>query len=104
MVNVDFCQIDGELILSVTGHAGMDNTGKDIVCSAVSILIYTLAQRLKDIAAPKIHLKNGNAIISIKLHRNKKAVKEAFLTVKTGFLLLAENYPQCVKINTESFT
>ncbi len=104
MVNVDFCRKDGEIILSVTGHAGMDDTGRDIVCAAVSILIYTLAQRLKDIAKPKIYLSSGNAKISIKPHRNEMAVKEAFFTVKTGFLLLADRYPQCVKINKESFT
>ena len=32
------------MMVKVTGHAGQAEKGQDIVCSAVSILFYTLAQ------------------------------------------------------------
>ena len=60
-----------ELELSITGHAGAAEKGKDIVCSAVSILFYTLAQAVSDsenmlMEAPVIEIEDGNGSVSCK--------------------------------------
>ena len=42
MINITFKPNTYEL--EITGHAGHDVKGKDIVCAAVSTLFYTLGQ------------------------------------------------------------
>lgn len=87
-----------ELEVSVTGHAGAAEKGKDIVCSAVSILFYTLAKAVSDSLdalkeEPVIHIEDGNGLVSCK-------PKEVFLgtmqrtywTILEGFELLAIEY------------
>lgn len=92
--------------LHVKGHAGMNNPGNDIVCSAASILAYTLAQNIKTAEAreklkyrPKIKLSEGDAIISCRVKKDDYAeIIHAFLVIQTGYVLLAHNYPQFVAV------
>lgn len=44
MVTVD----TGNGALRVRGHAGLDSLGKDVLCAAVSTLVYTYALYLED--------------------------------------------------------
>lgn len=94
--------------IRMSGHANTDERGKDLVCSAASILFYTLADtltRLKDglkkeprIRVPKDE-KNIDAFISC---HPKDAYtinfQTVYFTVVNGFQLLAESYPDNVTI------
>ena len=58
------------IVLKVEGHAGQAEKGQDIVCSAASILTYTIAQYLKYVhergglqKSPRINIKDGDALI-----------------------------------------
>jgi uncharacterized protein YsxB (DUF464 family) len=95
------------LELNVKGHAGMAEAGKDLVCAAVSILTYTVAQSLSNMLEnkllaerPRIVLKSGDAEISCrcKAHSFNK-VENAFKFARTGYTLLVHSYPQFVELN-----
>ena len=88
--------------LTVKGHAGSGEKGRDIVCASASMLAYTLAA---DIAGygkcmrglPEIRLEEGDAEISCtpKAHWNT-IITLCFDNLCAGFDILAKNYPQFV--------
>ena len=96
----------GTIALKVNGHAGQAEKGHDIVCSAASILTYTIAQYLKYVdkqiglrKKPKIEIKDGDALIVAKPTENYMGeVLNAFFVAEVGFSLLAQNYPQYVEL------
>lgn len=109
MIKVTFArqkEID-TIILKVEGHAGQDEKGHDIVCSAASILTYTIAQYLQYVNKrgglqknPRIAIKEGNALITAKPTKEYEvAVLNAFFVAEVGYSLLAQNYPQYVELN-----
>ena len=95
------------IILKVEGHAGQDVKGHDIVCSAASILTYTIAQYLQYIydrgglqKKPHIVINDGDALIVAKPKSEYEAeVLNAFFVAEVGYSLLAQNYPQYVELN-----
>lgn len=109
MINVTFTHEKdiGTIVLKVKGHAGQDEMGHDIVCSAASILTYTIAQYLKFInergglqKKPHIVLNDGDALIVAKPKSEFEAeVLNAFFVAEVGYSLLAQNYPQYVELN-----
>ena len=94
------------IILKVEGHAGQNEKGKDIVCSAASILIYTIAEYLEFIhkrggfqKKPRIQIKDGDALIVAKpTEEYMGEVLNAFFVAEVGYNLLAQNYPQYVEV------
>ena len=100
----------GKISLEVKGHAGQAESGKDIVCSAASILAYTVAQmvkyayiddQLKEI--PKIELNEGDAIAIISCIPKKEFKNNIYHTYRvaqTGYHLLLHNYPEYVKLTS----
>ena len=98
----------GSITLKLTGHAGQANKGEDIVCSAVSILAYTVAQSLQFMyeqgelqKKPHIKLAEGDTIIVAK--PKAEAYAEAlhtFFVAQVGYHLLAHNYPQYVTLSS----
>lgn len=95
------------IILKVEGHAGQAEHGHDIVCSAASILTYTIAQYLQFVHKqgglqnnPYIALNDGDALIIAKpTEEYEGEVLNAFFVAEVGFSLLAQNYPQYVELN-----
>jgi uncharacterized protein YsxB (DUF464 family) len=94
------------IVLKVEGHAGQNIKGKDIVCSAASILTYTIAQYLQYVhkrgglqKKPRIAIKDGDALIIAKpTEEYMGEVLNAFFVAEVGFSLLAQNYPQYVEL------
>ncbi len=105
MIEIKF--MPKELKLSVTGHAGYAEKGKDIVCSAVSALFYTLAQAIvnsKDLLEepPVINIEDGNGTVSCK---PKQAflgtIQRTYWTVLTGIEILAGEYKEYINFSVE---
>lgn len=94
------------IALKVKGHAGMNNKGHDIVCSAASILTYTIAQYLQYAdkqnglrRKSRINIKDGDAlIVAFPTEEYMGEVLNAFFVAEVGFSLLAQNYPQYVEL------
>ena len=89
--------------LTVTGHARSAEPGKDLVCASASILAYTLAANVANMAdngqvrQPVIKTDKGDAEISCNPRHNLKAsVTLVFDTVCVGFELLAQDYPEYI--------
>lgn len=98
----------GSITLKLTGHAGQAEHGQDIICSACSILAYTVAQALQFMyeegnlqKKPHIKLEEGDTVIVAK--PKKEFYTEAlhtFFVAQVGYHLLAHNYPQYVSLSS----
>ena len=90
--------------LTVTGHAGSAEPGHDLVCASASMLAYTLAANVANMAdngqvrEPIVKMDEGDTEISCKPRHNLKAsVTLVFDSVCVGFELLAHDYPEYIK-------
>lgn len=91
--------------ISADGHAGYAEYGKDIVCSAVTGLLYTMAECIrqeKDVGHLRdmeITLEPGHAVITaVPVSEYVERLSAMFCTVKTGLAIVAEMYPDYVRI------
>ena len=89
--------------LTVTGHAGAAEPGHDLVCASASMLAYTLAANVANMAdngkvrQPVIRNNEGDTEISCNPRHNlKSTVTLVFDSVCVGFELLAHDYPEYV--------
>ena len=107
MIKASFTRTeDNTLLFKIDGHAGQDDKGHDIVCSAASILAYTLEQTMRYIEEqggfelnPVIQLSEGKAIVLVRPKEEYEGeVMQSFFTIEVGFSLLAQNYPQYVEL------
>ena len=95
------------IIMTVKGHAGLNKEGHDVICSAASILTYTIAQYLQYIQKqgglqkkPHIVLNDGDALIVAKPTKEYEGeVLNAFFVAEVGYSLLSHNYPQYVELS-----
>lgn len=104
MTTARFNRKGGGYDITITGHADF-NPGLDIVCSAVSMLTYTLMQCLSDaedkgcLTECSINTKSGDVYISVKPEQfYRKLLENTVDTIITGFELLADKYPDNVKL------
>ena len=89
--------------VTVTGHAGSAEPGRDLICASVSILTMTLAENVKNISnigcatEPVTVMQKGKAEIYCKVKtRYKKTVQQVFMSVCVGFEILANKFPEYV--------
>ncbi len=110
MISVTFSanKESGSIALKLSGHADAAQKGEDIVCSAATILAYTVAQTLQFMyedgalqKKPRLDLKNGDAFIVAKPKADSYAeALHTFFVAQVGYHLLAQSYPQCVALET----
>lgn len=91
------------LSLKVTGHARSDLPGKDLVCCAVSTLVYTLGTNVMAMEKKgwaelaKVELAPGRSEIAFTPGKGFRGMAlVCFDTVSLGLQMLARNYPKCV--------
>ena len=89
--------------LTVTGHAKSDEYGKDLICSAASILALTLSTNVAHmydsgcVTEPITKVEEGNAEISCRAKaRYRESVRQTFMSVCVGFEILAAKFPQYI--------
>lgn len=95
------------MTLILQGHAGGAPYGQDLVCAAVTGLVYALAQRLTEMdeegafeKPPVIKLASGNARISAIPKANYAGEIEAiFRLLQSGLRLLQQHYPEQIEVN-----
>ena len=109
MIRAAFEKEDFEYIsLLVDGHAGQAEKGQDIVCSAASILAYTVGQTLTQMhkqgwlkKRPHINLREGKGLITCVPKREYfDECLMVFFVAEVGYSLLRNNYPQYVDVKT----
>lgn len=80
--------------VTVSGHAGYAPAGRDIVCAAVSALVYALAGYLEETGqAERVDIQKGFADI-----RGTGGCGAVLALVRCGMAQLAQAYPGCVEI------
>jgi uncharacterized protein YsxB (DUF464 family) len=97
---------NGSIHMTLKGHAGTAPKGEDLVCSAATMMAYTVAQAVQFMyesdklkLKPKIHFGDGEAtIIATPTEEAYAEVLHAFWVVQCGVHVLAHNYPTNVKL------
>lgn len=93
--------------LEINGHAGHGKKGKDIVCSAISTLFYTLGETLYDSAemleeAPIFKDEEGDGYLCCTPKEEYQGNVACFYkTALTGMQMVANNYPKNVKFRVK---
>ena len=106
MIQVRFEKDGKNIILTVQGHSEQAQMGQDIVCSAASILAYTVAQMVTEMGEdgklkkkPHIRMESGDSAVTCK--PTKQYFGEALHTytvAQKGYELLAHTYPEYVRL------
>ena len=92
----------GTPAIEIIGHAGAAPRGRDPVCAALSILMYTLID-----AEKKARIYQGDGYCRIEADRffptkaDGHKGRDAYEIVAGGFRLLAENYPRYVRFEVK---
>lgn len=110
MTEVGFELKDGTLAFSAKGHAGekkRESGEEDVICAAVSILCYTLAQTVRFMesdgqteneACIKISSGDCEILVTPKNEHFAEAL-HTFLVIENGFALLAKNFGDAVSLS-----
>ena len=103
MTTINCNQINDRYVIEITGHAGY-KPGNDIVCSAVSMLSYTLMECLEQnnscLMHSNISADNGEVFVDVEPYTEYRDKIDAIIeTVMTGYRMLAETYPENVEVN-----
>lgn len=99
MIEITYYRKINRLVMA--GHANSAEIGKDLVCSAASILAYTLAANVESLVEegkarePVISMKDGETVITCNaVRRYRDVVTLVFDSVIVGLDLLAHKYPK----------
>ena len=88
-------------VIEISGHAGYDEFGKDIVCASVSSVIMTTVNSIMNIDNSSIsYIDDGNKIIIERLSDNEvvdKLLNTMILILKD----LEEQYKENIKVESE---
>ncbi|MHB1420430.1 MAG: ribosomal-processing cysteine protease Prp [Bacillota bacterium] len=105
MVKIDFIENSvGEIIsFTITGHAGMASSGRDILCAAVSVLAQTSVLGLLDYLSIKLRLKMrpGNMLCELPEDMQPFERQQANAILETAYLGLSslkKGYPRRIEI------
>lgn len=83
----------GELEIRLSGHAGLDERGKDIVCAGVSALFFALTEM------PGVNVAWDGDAYNITVPPEKKLCGEMAIS---GWMMIAEEYPKHVECKIQS--
>ena len=94
-------RLDGNnliLTLYVKGHANYAESGKDIVCSAVSSLCISFANTMLVAGVEKrcFRMEDGSFFMSAAIAENQAYAEGAFDMAVNGLQMIAERYPDHV--------
>ena len=83
--------------VTLSGHAGYAPRGEDIVCAAVSALVYVQTRLLQeDEALEALTAREG--FVELKLRRGVRC-----RVLETGLRWLSAEYPRCVQVEKEEW-
>ncbi|MDW7668474.1 MAG: ribosomal-processing cysteine protease Prp [Bacillota bacterium] len=92
--------------VEIFGHSNYDESGKDIICSAVSILSYTLLNSLNSIGKIDekyidIEENETEGLLVVKLTKQNKITNLLFENFLVGIKLLMEDYSDYITLKYE---
>lgn len=91
---------DGNVI-KITGHAGYDKVGRDIVCASVSSIIYTTVNGLLNINEKSIEFLDNDEYMEMKVLLSDDITNSLILNMMMMLKELEKSYPKNIKVNEE---
>lgn len=88
--------------LTVKGHAGFAEAGRDTVCASASVLTFTLARNIDALSHGQarkkvVRMSEGDSEVScVPVHGMHSVVRLIFEVVCKGYEALAEEYPDYI--------
>ncbi len=107
MININIVRDESGFIWQyiVEGHAGFAESGRDIICSAVSVVAYTGINALEELVGIKSYgIENGYMICSVPTdipEELKEKVRTILETIVVGFKQLQLTYEDYVSVLDE---
>lgn len=107
MISIKMQKNDKSFVgVEIFGHSNYDEIGKDIICSAVSILSYTLLNSLNSIGKiDESHIdieeNETKGLLVIKLTKQNKKTNILFECFLVGIELLMEDYSDYITLKHE---
>ncbi len=100
MIVAEFFRKNGEITgFKVSGHAGYDMFGKDIVCAGVSALTQSALLGLDRCAKRRFDLDIASGKLTMDLEGKPDTLTQAILeTMFLGLVEIAGNYPKSVRV------
>ena len=97
---------NGSIHMTLKGHSNAAPIGEDLVCSAATMLAFTVAQAIQFMdeqgklkKKPKISIREGSAtIIATPTEDGYAEALHTFFVAQCGIHVLQHNYPQNVKL------
>lgn len=100
MTSVFYSRTEDGHELMISGHAGYDSEGRDIVCSAVSAIAYALLGFLENEAndASDYAYMTESGLLGVTAAASDR-VDVAFDMALIGLMQIAKNYPDYVRVS-----
>ena len=88
---------------SVKGHcsADMNDEAGKLVCAAVSSAVYMTVNTITEIVGDKADIIERDGEMTVKLASVSEHTKTVLSGFKIHILQLEEQYPNCIKVNSE---
>lgn len=84
--------------ITVSGHAGYAEAGKDIVCAGVTALTMSLVKSINDLTDDKIEYEISPGRVDIHCGNLSEAGRLLVDSFFIGICLIAEEYPDNVRV------
>lgn len=84
-------------LISISGHSGYEEIGKDIVCASVSSIVITSVNAMIRIDKESIDYKNEDGVI-IKVKKHSEVIDVLIENLIELLLELEQQYPKYIKI------
>ncbi len=99
MINIKVSKHDGFITeVTIKGHSGYDELGKDIVCASVSSISITTINACIRLENEKIQYEEKDGFLDIKVKENSRVINILMNNMIDLFKNLEEDYPNYIKI------
>lgn len=98
MTSITFRNTPDKYRIAIGGHAGWDVAGKDIVCAAISVLIYTLLNAIQDFT---YSFDKSSANVMVTADKNEHN-RHAIDTVMVGLWEVSRQFPDNLTIDGDN--
>lgn len=101
MIQAKFFESDGNFKgFSVSGHAGYAESGKDIVCAAVSSAVQLASNILTDGLKISASVSAKNNVVTLSINKVDKSADMVIAMLKAHLEFISEEFPKKIKITT----
>ena len=100
MIEAEFFRKNGTFTgVAVSGHAGFDQHGRDIVCASVSSAVQLTVNAITEILSVRAQIDVKDNLVKLSLKDGSSREADAFLrALKLHLELLGEDYPGTIHI------